>query len=260
MSLTVPFYVDMDTTAVAVSLARFSQPFTGDNGEYVLQQDFQQFAANFVKIPLNTVHPQHPGYYLTDEGPQRHMDGGMIAWTRTYCAVPALRNDYSSLSYNFIGYYGKTADIAVAATFSVLGRTRKTDVVSCRLQNDYYLIGTGGQFTNPSGIPKINATKYYTPLGTINGSNVFVPTYAIGSANDFAFGTPVDFIYDTAKDPVTGATNSNPFPGAIIPTVPCRQAYTSLVISGLEIVAEPSVISRWRGNIYQRVTKYVVAQ
>lgn len=260
MSATAPFYTDMSTDAVATSLARFSQPFAGDSGEYVLDQNFQQFLANFVPLPLNTEHPDYKGYYLVSESPLQHLDGGMVSWTRQYCSVPATRNDSASISYNFIGYYGKIADIAIAATYSIVGRNRRTEVVTCRIQNDYYMTGRIGSYQSPTQIPIIPATRYYVPQGNIV-SGLWVPTYTPAmSPNDLAFGTDNDFIYDTARNPVTNSPNDHPFPGAIIPTIPCRQAYQTLVSSGGEIVAENSVVSRWRGNIYQRQTKYIVAK
>lgn len=259
MSATAPFYVDMTTDSVATSLARFTQPFGGDAGEYVLDQNFQQFLANFVPLPLSTPHPVYTNYYLVSESPLQHLDGGLVAWTRQYAQVPSSRNDSASISYNFIGYYGKIADIAIAATYSIVGRNRLTKVVTCRIQNDYYMTGRVGAYATPSQIPIIPPIRFYVPLGNLV-AGVWTPTYTPLSPNDLAFGTDNDFIYDAAKDPVSGAVNAHPFPGALIPTIPCRQSYQTVVSSGGEIVAEGSVISRWKGNIYQRQTKYIVAQ
>jgi hypothetical protein len=253
-AVSTPYWTDMDATAVAISKSRFSQPFAGDNGEYILEQDFQQFLDSFAKLPLNSRHDVYTNYFLVSEGPLADVGGGMVKWTRRYAAVPSTRNDYASLSYNFIGYYGKTADIAIAVSLTVpLGRQRFTQSVKARLQNDYFLVDiTGtipGSVASVSAITITPALKYYVPPGSIV-SSAFIPAYSPGSAQEMNFGTNTDFLWA-----ITGA---NPYPGAIIPTRPDRSVYEGWITAGTEIVAEASQVARWEGNIYQRVTKYVL--
>lgn len=245
-------WIDGDyTVATAVSNPVLSQPFEGDSGEYVLTQDFWQFLANFSALPLNTPYTTLPfaGYYLVGESPLTDLGGGLCKWTRTYAQVPATRNDPSSLAYPFIGYYGRVANLATSSSFPVIGRPRQSLPVTCRIQSDYFLIGATppASFTNISLIPVIAATKYYVPQGSIIGG-VFAPTYAAGSTNDLATGTDTDFIWDPASF------------GGIIPTIPSRTTYQGWITAGTEVVAEASQLSRWKGNIYQRQTKYVIAR
>ena len=259
-----PIYVSNDfTVAAAVNKPEFSMPFEGVNTNYLMTQDFMMFLANFSALPLNTAHPEYPAFLLVNEGPQKDMGGGVIKWTRTYALLPAPRNDFTSLAYSFIGFYGATASLAAAATFPVIGRARPTLTVACRVQYDYFLwvdsntikdstganvfTGTPGTAT-PDNIPVIFGQRYYTPKGTVPVPGSFIPTYPAGSLNDILFGTPVDFIYDPSDF------------GGFIPTIPSRTQYNTLVANQTEIVAEDSTTSRWHGNMYQRVSKYIVAR
>ncbi len=248
------FYSDIDTTSLKVGKARFSQPFMGDNGEYLLDQDFQVDIGSFAPLALNTVHPDFATYHLVGESPLQDLGGGQMKWTRTYAQVPALRNDYSSISYNFIGYLG-VFPVQIGLTPGspqLLGRPRFTAVVNCRIQSDYFLVGTGGSYTIASAIPQIYEQKYYVPSGTWQASGitfVFVPLYTDPTLQAL-YGIPCEYIYDT----------TGPLALSIaVPSVPTRSQYDAMRIAQTEIVAENSSLSRWRGNIYVRTTKYVVA-
>lgn len=245
-------WIDGDfTIALACGLPRFSQPFTGDKKKYILEQDFTQFVDNFVALNLNTNHPSYPTYKLVEESPLQDQGGGIVKWTRTYAAIPDARDDYSTLAYNYIGYYGTIANIAVAIAYPVIGRNRFTEPVTCRIRSDYFLCAIGQTYPTPASIPVISAQLYYVPLGTISGST-FTSTYPAGSTNDILYGTQTDFLWDNS--------GAHAFPGAIIPTRPTRTEYQTLINNGTEIVAESSQLSRWEGNIYQRVTKYVLPE
>lgn len=266
MPLPVPTYVSGDFTAAQkVGKAEFSPPFSGVNTDYLLTQDFMISLASFTPLALNTAHPDYASYFLVQEGPLKDVGGGMVRWTRTYAYTPSPRDDYTSISYNFIGFYGflTTASFVPGPT-AIIGRQRQTLNVTCRVHYDYFLYvdsstikdstganiftGTPGTAT-PESIPIILEQRYYFPRGTISSTlGGFVPTYAPGSINDVLTGTPTDNIWDAASW------------SGLVPTIPSRTAYDGWVLAGTELVAEASVVSRWYGNIYQRCTKYVVAR
>jgi len=259
---TAPFYLDGDwTTAAAAGNVRFEQPFAGDKNDYVLVQDFMQFTANFTPLALNTAHPVYTTYFLVAESELQDTGGGISRWTRKYAQVPQPRNDYLSYAYSFIGYFGKIANLVTSSTFPVLGRNRLQLTVPCRSLNEYFIwidgntikdstgtniyTGTPGQAT-PESIPVILGQRYYVPAGTVPSPGVFVATYPAGSPQDIAYGTAQDYIWDA------------PAFGGVIPTIPSRTTYQTLINNGTEIVAEDSQVSRWLGNIYLRVTKYIL--
>lgn len=250
LATTVRDFVDGDFTVIRFTgWPVLHQPFAGDNGEYLLEQKCMQYGSNFAATALNTAYPLAPytSYVLVSESPLRDVNGGLVEWTQTYALVPNTRNDYSSISYNFIGYYGSVANLATGLVTKIIGRPRATYSVKCRIQNDYYFCATGQTYTTPSAIPIIAAQRYYIPQGSVSGST-FTPTYTRGSANDLATGSDTDFIWTASQW------------ASLIPTYPSTAEYQALILAGTEIVAEASQLSRWQGNIYQRQTKYVVAQ
>jgi hypothetical protein len=250
LAATVLDFVDGDHTLISfIGSPTFRQPFAGDNGYYILEQKCRQFLADFNATALNTAYPLAPysSYILVSEGPLQDVGGGLVDWVQTYALVPNTRNDPSSISYNFIGYYGTVANLAVALTLKAVGRPRNTFVVKCRIQNDYYFCATGQTYTTFSQIPIILAQRYYVSQGTISGST-WTPTYTLGSAADLATASDQNDLWNIADW------------GGLIPTRPTQAAYAAMILAGTEIVAENSTISRWQGNIFQRQTKFIVAQ
>lgn len=238
------------TVASAVTDPHIAAAFEGDPGRYVLEQEFVINNDYFAALPLSTPHPTFTNYFLVDESvPVPQSVPGIVHWKRTYAQVPAPRNDYGSIAYSFIGYYGKIANLAIASTFPIRGRNRFTETVTCRVQNDYFLVGTSpaASYATAALIPSIREQKYYIPLGTISGST-FTRTYTAGSDNDINYGTATDSIWNAADW------------ASLIPTTPTLSDYQAAIVASSEIVAEPSQLTRWKGNIYVRVTKYIVAQ
>lgn len=256
-----PVYVDGDfTVATAISKPRLSQPFQGDSGEYVLQQDFMQAVDSFVALGFNTAYTTAPytDYVLVGESPLANHDAGIVSWTRTYAKVPAQRSDPSSYSYRFIGYETQIVVDSGDPTksFRYIGRPRFTREVASRIQHDYFLIGTGGLATQ-NLIPLLLEQAYYIPLGfqqfgpgTIN---TFTPTYPITNALQQLTGNQVDFITDTVTFAGNAFVNS-------AGTIPSRTDYLAMVTAKSEIIAAGSKLTRWMGNIIDRATTYIVAQ
>jgi hypothetical protein len=199
----------------------------------MLEQDFIQLRSSYSEAALNTTHyaaigsasPVDGGAtgdsnaYLIAISPHEDMGQGVVKWTETFCKKPADRNEYESYAYNFIGYYGVWG-IGITA---VTGRPRFTQSVTSRLAHKYYIPGIDGGIATPADIPIIAAQAYIYGATTNN----------------------VDFLADSP--PFTAATS------------PTRTAYEALVTAGTEIVAEASIIRRWQGGIYERVTRYVKA-
>lgn len=214
------------TTKEPTGKARISYPFAGDFATYIIEQDFIQLRANYSAAALNTLHSTvvtggNSSAYLIEIGPHEDLGQGVISWTEVYSTKPADRNEYESYAYNFIGYYGVWGTNITAVT----GRPRFTQSVTSRLAHKYYIPGVGAD----AGI----ATAADIPI-------LAAQTYIYGATTN-----NVDYLADSP--PFTAATN------------PTRTAYEALVSGGTEIVAEQSIVRRWRGAIYERVTRYVKA-
>jgi hypothetical protein len=262
-------WVDLNAAALSgaqkVSVPKFACPFDGDSNAYVLTQEWESLAENFTPLALNTAHPDYPTYLLVKEGPLQDIGNACVRWTRTYALLPNSRADASSMSYNFIGFYGYYGTATVfTANKALLGRARFQRTVSCRIQFDYFLISSGNIYQMVGGvltsiatgstiefIPVIGEQLYYSQSGQYV-AGTWTPDYTTGSQSDQNYGLATDSILDQ--------TTWNSIFTTVVPTVPSRATYQGWINNSTEIVAEGSSISRWMGNMYSRVTKYVVAQ
>lgn len=225
-----------------IGKARVSYPIPGDVATYILEQDYMQLKANYSAAALNTTHytamgagsPTDGGSggdstaYLVSIGTHEDLGEGVVRWTETYSTKPADRNEYESFAYNFIGYYGV---FGINVT-TVTGRDRFTQSVTSRLAFKYYIPGVDGGITTAADIPLIEAQEY---------------------------------IYGSTTNNVDYLADAPPFASA---TSPSRTAYEAVVAGGSgigtgagtgEIVAEQSIVRRWQGGIYERVTRYIKA-
>lgn len=102
---------------------------------------------------------------------------------------------------------------------SVSGREREVRNVTSRIQHDYYLVGSA-TYPTVDDIPEIVEQRYYSVSPSVR----------------------VEYIADASPS-----------------TTPSLTTYQALITAGSEIVAEPSMVERWKGNIYVRKTRYVPA-
>lgn len=245
-------YTDGDfTVPMAISRPRLSQPFAGDNGEYMLKQDFMINADNFSPLALNTAHylSAFSTYFLTGESEFQNRDAGVITWTRTYCRIPSLRNDGGSMSYRYIGY-----QVNIGTNTYSPGRNRFARTVASRIQHDYYMVGAGGSYADQTLIPLIQEQLYYIPIGSFSisgGVGTFTPVYPDGNPLQALTGQQVDFLFNTWNQGGFSSSTSSK---------PSLATYQALVAAGGYIVAQASTLQRWQGNIWDRSTIYVLAQ
>jgi len=215
--------------------ARYSYPIPGDVATYMIAQDYVQLRSSYSAAALNTTHYAAMGgasatdggatgdnaAYLIEISAHEDWGQGVTKWTEIYCKKPADRDEYESYAYNFIGYFGV---FGLSVVTSVTGRDRFTETVTSRLAHKYYIPGIDGGITTAADIPIIASQ-----------------TYIYGSTTN-----NVDFLADDA-----------PFADA---TTPSRTTYEGWVGGGSEIVAEQSIVRRWNGGIYERVTRYIKAK
>ncbi len=220
------FFTDGDfTVKYATGKARISYPIPGDVATYQLEQDFIQLRSSYSAAALNVTHASQvsggdSSAYLVEIGPHTDLGQGVVMWTETYCKKPADRDEYESYAYNFIGYYGVFGINVTAVT----GRDRFNKTVLSRLAHKYYIPGIDVGITTAADIPIVAAQEYY---------------------------------YGTSQNTVDYLADSPPFTSA---TTPSRTTYEGWVTGGTEIVAEQSIVKRWMGGIYERVTRYIKAQ
>lgn len=272
-----------------VSLPVFKSPLPNTTAQYEFTQKFQQFKNNFSPLALNTKHPNYPTYVLVAESEEHDIGGGVVEWERTYSQVPATYNDYETFAYSFIGITTVTGvNVPV-----VQGRNRFSERVTSRIQYDFFLAGqtfTPGSDTYSAGTADSNASSL--GLGTVaapidlpgNIAKIFGFLYvnqAYDSTAHLWLGGvyfPCDFILTYTlptvaqyqamiEDAIQNGWNSTVSKqyftkisaGQMIVNPATGTPSPNSVLGG-QIAAEDSQIRRYKGNIWMRMTRYILAQ
>ena len=266
-------------TATPIGPPILTQPIPGDGGYYLLTQDWMQHLASFTPLALNTPHPQFSNYYLTKEGPHTDVSGGMVKWTREYSQIPA-SPFYEWETTNFT-YPGVIEIAGLTTDINSTSRGPYAVTTLSRVRHDYFIVDSSGtypgSYTDPGQIPAVRQTifctsgtlpstsakvgavyaiaSFVTPVnGATFGGNIYIETVPpsstyqamVADAGAHAWSatqTVENIIYDTSSN-----ANYIPLSGTNAPTW------------GGRIVAEDSRLSRWRGDIYVRTYREVLAK
>lgn len=196
----------------------------------ILEQDYQQLLDNFVRLDLNTPHPDYPPFYLISESDIENVGAGIGQWTRRYASIPATLSDYETFGYTFPGFLG-TLNPPYNQYYGQdpTGRDPLTKVVLSRIENKYFLVGPGQIYATVEdlAIAEGHSAQEF-PLTTNSEARMY---YLNDAANP---GDPE--------------------------TIPNLTDYLAMKAAGTEIVAEDSDIKPWNGNIYRVSTRYIVAK
>lgn len=206
---------------VAIGAPRYEEPLLPDyNGILLVHQDYMQ------KLPvtaasLNTTYPgdgvtgADSTFYLVNEGPREDAGGYNVKWTRTWARIPN-----SHVKPGGVYYYA----------FPGLDSTGRPPTqprpVWSQIQRDFYLVGTGGSYTDFAALVAgelIQAQQY-------NGGG---DAYDIRSSSEIYLDST---------------------------TSPTETEWRALIAAGSTIVPEDSKIYQWQGNIFVRDTIYIPAQ
>lgn len=217
------------TTESAVSGYSYEAPIPGVVTQYIRRQDFIVAAANYSPPAIST-QDGSTGYYFIGDTGMHDLGGGMVRFTREWAKIPAQHTEWETYAYNFIGFYGA---YGINVT-TIAGRERFTPPsVPCQVVHDYYLCTSGQPYTTPGAI-QVNAGQRYL----IHGTNL---------TTDWLSDSPP---FSTASDPTRTA-----YEAMIADAVANKWSATT----GKIVVAD-STLDRWRGEIFVRKTKYILAQ
>jgi hypothetical protein len=287
-----PFLKDGDfTVPVAVSPIRRAPAFAGEKAFYILEQDFFQYFEDFAPLNLHTEHPLETGYFLVEETPLQDVGNGLAKWTRRYSAVPAAHTIFESHAFTFPGltpggiYTPKTLE--PNGTLASGEHTLTTLAAHGYSVNDEVFIRVASPYLVDDVASSIFSVFY----------QAFRVITAVPSSTTFKVaalpGTQPQFIYvvkaSTGRKPLTKTVMSKIVfdyhvveapedvdlitilkPTEIIDggglitdtygfeTFPSQATYIGDV--GEWIVAENSVVRPWLGRIYERATRYVIAE
>lgn len=237
--------------------------------------------------PINNIR-----HRCVEEGPLTPMGAGIVKWTRTYAECPLPRDVWESYNWKMPGIAtaGTSSLLVINAAASSQGGTVTTIVTTTNhglAVNDYVSISynavIAAGFIQQSQLRKVltqNGTNTFTVAkildqiqvsgGVEQWRNVAVGLTRVPILHTVASKTKVEYFEvggSAFKDPEnipiietetildsTGAETDTYSPT----TVPTAAAYRAL--TGTWIVAENSIIRRWKGPIYERVTRHVRAK
>ena len=243
------------------------QPWSANQSAMTLEQDFMVAQAYYQPLRLNTQYnpawavgwtgtfpdgtPLHSlnQFYFVEEGPLEDCGGGIIKFRRKWATLPSTRNEVEQYAYNFPGFSDETT-----------GATRQSFrlAVQSRVQYDYFIFddwgvlsGVVNPFPNgalltaalglsPSGLIIPQFLVYQNAAGVNNGLVLDPPTLDDGPTPGTPTQTTTLPSFSSYLSVINGSATSNQLPG--------------------EICVENSVMTRYMGNIWERRTRFVIAQ
>ena len=286
------------STALAVSKPFFRYPFP-QNDSRVMTQEFEIDADEYSRLPISDPHPDFVNMYLVAERMQSVNFGNILRFEREYSEIPQSRSEYESFANRFAGLSvgdaepqsysvasqsaGNPSDTITAATGF---EAEVGDALAIEWEYDNGFITYGGtvqrvavsvsgatvsfpffRFEYWSGGQTIAVVPTYQRVTNISGagrdpftkvvqSEIKYDYYLPGVSAGIAIHSDIPII--TTE---TILTNEGSKTDSYSPqTFPTRESYENRIAAGTLIVAESSTARRWRGEIYERATRYVVAE
>lgn len=262
------FYPEVPTFAT-VSLGTYPNihPWNPNQQVMVLEQEFIVAQNAYFPMPLNTPYNDilwslgfqntfPSGYpsasiglmYLVEEGELQDIGGGLSKIRRKWATLPPVRCELEQYAYTFIGL----------STNGSVQRPQYTQNVQSRIQYDYFIFDDLDVLNIPlftDGGNRLNSTTGLYPTGLIIPQMQYFANPTIETAYGIYVGTPVDTLTD--GDPTDPTT-------ATLPSATDYLGWCTGISTGngqtAEIVAESSTFTRWLGNIWERRTRFVLAQ
>ena len=291
------FYSGDFTTPHAVTPKLWQWPIPGDSTTKLYTQDFVVDSEHYVRSDFDAEDADDPSLYLVDESNPTLIGNGIVRFTRTYSQIPQPRvmgsgsdevelyvatvpgigytdpvtfadyidsaenvgdttvldikspphlfqaDDWVSIHY-FARDPGSTLVITRQVSRLVISVTSSTVTID-RIIDAYNIVAWGLIYKSLANrepyqlvVPSWISTEYFLP-GVSSG---------IASASDIPIMQPtpiIDHVSGNRTDTITDQTS------------PSLDDYFEMIRDDIKIVAEPSSLTRWRGNIWERRTRYI---
>lgn len=289
-------YTDGDfNVASAASAKRFSMPFLerGDRNTIVYEQDFMQSLTYFEPLELDTpdtflLNGKLQTTYLVGESSVEDLGGNIGKWTRTFASIPPPRVEWETFSWTKPG-------LGAGAIYSPAGITSVTvtsgqHVITANghgmVAGDFCVIKYTALLSNGTQVGR----QVFREVLAVTGADItvaliqepatisaWIQVQKVDRARDpVAEVVPCMMQYDYALPGVTaGVTKPDDlqinYPPLVLDedgketttydanSTPNRSDYLDDVKAGTLIIGEASGIRIWKGNILERVTRYVRA-
>lgn len=279
------------TTPLVDGPRRWMRPFDDSFEQVVFEQDYQQFEDDFVPTPLDTPHDDYPDAYLVREGELSALGGGVVKWTRTYSRIPNSRQAWESYSWLVPGIgsgaiftaqpVSSAANAAGVTTITCSGDTSAAVGDSVSISYTFtdgttgtqygrnvirtVLAGSGTVFdvaliTEPGGTLTYNSARKIEPGRPAEalevGSSLQLDYYLPGVSAGIS--TPFDIpIIDEIQIYDGDGVKTDSFTADTAPTI---AEWRAQVAAGEKVCVVGSIVRRWKGNIYERATRYCIAR
>jgi hypothetical protein len=286
------------TSAVTVGLPVWDVVIPAQNDKVLFRQPFMQLAASYSPLPLDTPYPAAGAYgvptgatyYLVGEENFADQSGGMMQWQRVYAKVPNSWSDGEEFAYTFPAYLGSASpasdftitSISDSGTYYTIssgmnfsaGDSVFVSVSYVRDSVSYYV----GQYTKAAGGnsgTNVLVPAIFPGTGTFGSVGGNVTTEVSYRALEQTLLVTSQMVHDYALTSVTALDGSLPIINEFSPvdptgaalqfnqlnlsTKPTSSQYAAMVKNQVLIVASSSTRSRFYGNIFQRVTRYIPA-
>jgi hypothetical protein len=237
------------------------------------------------------MHPRWRDFYLVEEKNHERIRGLCYKFTRVYCQIPKTREEWQSYSWQVPGI-SSTGTASPYVTVTSMTNSSSVTVVVCASPHGM----STGDFADVQFNVIDALGNQYTRHRTLKVTVVSSVTFTVDKITDISppmAGSMQARKVDLGRDAETQVVNCRVvydyfLPGVTagisspsdIPNVdplwiidnagrrthtlsgnstPNTTDYLALVAAGTQIVIERSTLSRWRGNIWERVTRYVRA-
>ena len=235
----------------------------------LIEQEFMVAQNAFVPMPLNTPYDVSwslgfqnqfdSGYpsasigqtYLVDEGELQDVGGGISKIKRKWASLPPTRSEIEQFSFQFPGIEIQSGQTRLPITQNVMSR----------IQYDYFIFDDLDVLDLPlfgtdESARRLNSQTGLYPNGlVIPAIQFFQIADGIFIGNGFYTGQIATQLQDESS------------PGAGDATIPSATEYLNFASGSstsngqpAEMVAESSTFTRWMGNIWERRTRFVIAQ
>jgi hypothetical protein len=268
----------------------FEQPFEGDVTSLIARQRVWRDSTFYVKRLLNAAHPTWTTFYLVEETNPVHIGGGIFQYDRIWANIPASRTESETYPALLPGISqqssGSPVNIASVSTFGTfrIGTVSPHGFIQHDPVSVLYAVfdATVGLNVNKQVERTVLAVPSSTTMdvaaitepSTITWQSVWPRsagrgpiTRVVNSWVQFDYFLPgvsagiakVDDIAIFNKPLILGE-DGNETDTYGTDTKPTAAQYRAQIAAKALVVAEPSSTRRWRGNIYERSTRFILAQ
>lgn len=278
------------TTAVrdGVECRYFAVPH--DTSTEIVEEDFIIKFDEFSATAIGTAHATYTTFYLVEETPRIPIGGSCVRWTKVWAKIPTQRSEYESYAMRIPGLAGNVLVAAKVISGSSLASGEHTLTVTAH----GYSVGDGliinTTYPIPGYSPSFGIANVFREVNSVVDANNFkineivapstvtfhtaqnvgtrraARTEAVNSRLQFDYYLPGVSVGITDPDDITILQPTKIIDGEgnevdtySDATTPSQSTYLSSTV-GTEVVVEESVTRRWRGELYERVTRYAEAR